>query len=273
MKFAQWRRAWELHARTPQFARRLEWAKVAARAGASKGRLFGSLSGGKDSVAMIGLLAEAGLDPHCAHAHCDLNLPDSLDTVNAVCERLDLSLDIVEPEVDPWALMATFPADVDVSSFRWRDALARECSAGNLLVQYMYTPTGAGLPDGAEPRPWAGSYIGLRQDESRGRKMNRVSRGSLYQSVLDSTWTCTPIVDWSARDVFAFLVSRGLPIHPHYRRCADELGLDPEQQRIDWLFASEGANAHGALIPIRRLYPNHWRRLIMARPELAQYAS
>src|SRR6185312_2719580 len=269
--WSTWLEMWSTWARLSLFRRRVEWAKVAVRS-AGKRRLYASLSGGKDSVAMVGLIHEAGIDVHCAHAHSDLNLPESLSIVDAMCERLNLSYDIVEPERDPWQMMAEFPPGIDVSAFRWRDALARECSAGNLLVQYCYTPHAWGLPADAEPQSWDGAFVGLRSDESNGRLANRKVRGSLYQSAIDETWTCTPIVDWSARDVFAFIVSRNLPIHPFYRRACEEMNLDPEKQRIDWLFGTEMMNALGALVPIRKLYPNHWRRLILVRPELAQYA-
>ena len=77
-------RQWTLHAQSPRFAARVDRAIAVAREGAAKGKLFCSLSGGKDSVAMVGLLAEAGVDVPAVYAHTALNMPDMLETVEVV---------------------------------------------------------------------------------------------------------------------------------------------------------------------------------------------
>lgn len=259
-EWSYYEQLWRTHARMRAFALRVEQAVGIAREGASKGRMYMSLSGGKDSTALAGLLCEAGLAAtQAVHASSGLNLPESLSTVEATARQLDLSLDVVDSVIDPWEMMAEIPRDVDISRPDVLDRLLRECSAGNLLVQYLY-----------EQR-FDGWHDGRRAAESKGRRWLARGKGPVSQSALDLKWTSLPLAWWSARDVWAFIVSRRLPVHPYYRRCC-ELGIDPETVRMDWLFAADWINAQGALYPIKRIYPAIWSRLILARPELAQYA-
>lgn len=46
--WAAWRRLWLRHAESPTFAARLREAARVCREGAGRGRLYASLSGGKD---------------------------------------------------------------------------------------------------------------------------------------------------------------------------------------------------------------------------------
>jgi len=259
MTWDAWTRLWSATARGVAFARRVAQAKAFARQGNAVGRMYCSLSGGKDSVAMTGLLVEAGIKPMCAHATCGLNLPESLPTSERTCELLDLELDIVEPEEDAWALLARLPPGRDVSDpCPEREELLAACSAGNLMVQYGYESDFIGL------------FVGLRANESRARKMNAQVRGSVYRNSIDDKWTCLPVLKWTARDVFAFLISRGLPIHPFYRGACD-LGFSPEEARVDWLFGPSACNARGACYSVKKLYPDLWRQLITVRPEMTAY--
>jgi 3'-phosphoadenosine 5'-phosphosulfate sulfotransferase (PAPS reductase)/FAD synthetase len=262
MNWDLWVKTWSAHAEMPSFRERVRRAMAIARDGATRGRLYVSLSGGKDSVAMSGLLNEAGIAPHAVvHAHCSLNLPESMEVCERTVQMLDRfpPLDVVEPQEDAWDLLARVPAG-DISAEPLRSVLGRQCAAGNLLVQYCYETK------------LDGAFIGLRRDESKGRRANAMARGPIYRNVIDEKWTVLPIVWWSATDVWAFLVSRGLPIHPYYQRAVDELGLDPATLRVDWLFAPAYVSAqHGAMVTMRRLYPSHWRRLLLVRPDIEQY--
>lgn len=56
-----------------------------------------------------------------------------------------------------------------------------------------------------------GDYIsGVRAEESRMRAQ------SLQWHGISTSHTCRPIITWTATDVFAYLYSRGLPVHPTY---------------------------------------------------------
>ncbi len=83
----------------------------------------------------------------------------------------------------------------------WCTADADEWHARGTIEQGF---SRAGIKHGAQ-------YVsGIRADESGVRKLRVATHG------LVSANTCAPIGRWTSLDVFAYLVSRGLPIHPAY---------------------------------------------------------
>lgn len=260
-------RGWWLYAQQPTHKRRVAQAIAIARDGAAKmaasneghgpnrGKGFGAISGGKDSVALAGIMAEAGLEVTYCHASTELNVPGMDTASEETAERLGLTLEVIEPDVDVWELLRTCDlkrGEHDRSDFY--SAIA----AGNMLVQYAY--------EGG----FAGSYSGMRADESRGRKMNFRNRGPTYQYTTDRQWMCSPLAWWSATDVFAFLVSRELPIHPYYKMWTDRFREAPDHARVDLVITRENVSRNGAMAVVRLFYPDLWRRIVAARPELAR---
>ncbi len=264
--WSAWLRLWAQHAQTPRFTERVREGIRLCRAGAEHTPYFASLSGGKDSAAMVGLMVEAGLsDFRCAVAHSSLTTPGSVETAVAVCERYGLSLDGEEPDSDPFDVLRDLPADALSPAFM--DRLYRVCGAGNLMVNYAYKSHER--PDGG----FVASFQGLRSDESRGRRMSLATHGAIYQNTVDGLWRVCPLARWTVRDVYAYCVSRGVPIHPFYQRYCDELSGDPEGHgaRVDLVVAPDGIAQRGALQPVRRLHPELWARVVKARPEIARY--
>ncbi len=262
MPWSDWLDLWRSHASLPAFRRKVENAQAIAREAVREGRLYGSLSGGKDSVALAGICDEAGVKLPWCHAHSWLNLPDTLALVDDVAERLDLPLDMIEPEDDPSRMLfalgqANRPLDVATML-----DLYNRYSAGILLRTYTFE------------QGFDGHVDGRRADENpRTRGQLFRSRGPIWRSSVDGEWSASPLAWWSARDSFAFSLDRDLPIHPFYRRCAD-LGFNVERSRVDWMFGHW-------MEPPRRdddtcravvwAYPDRWAELVRLMPRLADF--
>lgn len=239
-----------MHAATPRFRSLVGRTLRLIREIDAEGlRLFCALSGGKDSTALAGLLHEAGVPFHAVHVHTELNTPGTRETVEALVARLGCSLDVYEPVESVWDLLAE-------PVVNGHDPLFNRASSGSLLVAYTY--------DG----PWDGSWTGMRADESRGRCLNARVRGALYRLKADGKWIAQPMLWWSVKDVYAYIVSRGLPLHPHYQRAYERLGVSPERSRVDCLVTAETVAALGAHAEARALYPELWSRIEEARPRL-----
>lgn len=194
----------------------------------------------------------------CVHIAIPLNCPGQEETSIAACEKLDMNLDVVEPEVDMWEWLAALPRKESLLQHETFEKFLGLFSAGTNLVAYQYEHN------------YDGAFSGMRADESRGRKMNTAVRGSLYQIAVDQLWMCNPICGWTARDVFACAVALDLPIHPHYQRLYERFGESPESpgSRVDVLFTTPSVRAMGTAVQARTLYPEIWERLVELRPEV-----
>ena len=277
-------RAWRIHSTTKAFQSRVDTAKRVIDAGMKHGQMYCSLSGGKDSVAMVGVIDECGLSDRVpsVHAHTAIDYPDTLDVVNAVADKLNLELEIVEPTdlephvmriakkygttppqpgvngYDEWDLIRAVPQNIDLPTAL--PDIGRALAAGNMCIAHMYA-TGR---DGA--------FVGIRADESAARRWYARRWGSSH-SYADGTHSVTPLLAWSGIDVFAYLVSRELPIHPWYRHAYEAgRGVEPpERLRVDLGVPPAFPASRGAAQLIARVYPDFWRRLTAIRPEMCLY--
>lgn len=257
--------SWKIHGRSAELSRKVELAKDVCRAaiedvGRSSpydGGMYCGCSGGKDSVAMSGLLHEGGFKIPIVYCSTPLDTPGSEGTIQELSDTLGTEVEIVEPEVDAWEWLEKLPKSFDLLGGDYR-AFLHVFSAVNLSIAYGYETKRSGV------------FLGLRTEESRGRRLNRMFRGKLYQNSVDKRWTCQPIVDWTAKDVFAFAVSRELPIHPYYRLALEKMKVHPEspQSRVGCMMPEDGVVSWRVLTPMSMLYPEMYRRLINIRPEL-----
>lgn len=104
-----------------------------------------------------------------------------------------------------------------------------------------------------------GVFLGLRAEESVGRTANVKRRGMIYRSIETGMLHCIPLAYWSARDVWAYIVSRDLPYNAVYDkpwpggreaiRVGTWAGSDPETVRLGrWNF-------------VRQHYPQLWQEM------------
>lgn len=80
---------------------------------------------------------------------------------------------------------------------------SKECKKSNFIKEFT------------EKNKFDGHIMGLRYDESSARR-NLYKKGAVYKRENDGMLVCNPIYNWSFEDVFAYLISSNVPIHPHY---------------------------------------------------------
>lgn len=109
------------------------------------------------------------------------------------------------------------------------------------------------------------SAMGLRAEESDGRRVNAATRGELYEGK-DRTWYLCPLQRWSVAEVWAYIAGRGLYYNPAYDRMT-ELGIPREEQRIGVAMGEIGAT-HGRIARLRMIEPDTFNRLAAEFPGL-----
>ena len=251
------RRIWEnwcmaarLHARTKLHKRRVERALAdVERFSCQTERPYVAWSGGKDSTAMTHLACVLGghQDWRVLSIKDDLDFPGEEEYVLGLGKEWGLQrLDVVHPAFSLQGWIAEHLDTMEIG----QDVHAR--TAG--LSRAAFYPLIDEYADGIDAD---GVLLGLRAEESPGRRMNRASRGTVYAHS-DGRLRCTPVADWKALDVYGYLLTHDIdPLHV-YRCCG--LAVSPGDVRKSWWFPGAHVN-YGATVWLRTYYPSLYHKL------------
>lgn len=102
-----------------------------------------------------------------------------------------------------------------------------------------------------------GYMLGLRRDESGGRKADLTKRGALYR-MRNGQLRCCPIWDWTDDDVWAYLVSNDV----EYNEAYDRTKHRPRREIRVCTYAGNTSERYGRFAWLRQEYPDLWRRLV-----------
>lgn len=112
-----------------------------------------------------------------------------------------------------------------------------------------------------------GVFMGLRKSESAARSYN-AKRGMIYKKT-NGLLVCQPLLHWTIKDAFAYLVVNDLPIHEHYKLPGP---FPLEERRVGSYVSSRNRGAeYGRFRKLEFFYPDIYRELVYLFPELKKY--
>lgn len=129
--------------------------------------------------------------------------------------------------------------------------------------------TEAAAPTWAADLGYDGALVGLRADESVGRRRLLAARGPLFHNARRGLWQCCPLRDWSARDIWTYIQAYDVPYNAAYD-VLDRLGVPLEQQRIG-PFAVERVLGRGQLAILKAGWPDLFNQFAARYPEARAY--
>lgn len=260
-----WMRAASVHARTLRFARRVDAARaIVDRSLAAAPRWALMWSGGKDSTVMAHLVCAAmGVALPVASEKDDLDYPGELAYVERLAESWRADLHVLTPPFSPSQWIADHAPELSADD----DMHSRAAGLSKACFYDVVEDFGA---------PFDGVLLGLRQQESNGRRMNRSTRGPLYRKRPTGRhptgqWVSTPLVDWDGLDVYAYAESRGIELLPLYRCISFAHRDEPWRVRKSWWLPG-AASRHGGVAWLRRYWPSLYGRLCGWLPDARRLA-
>ncbi len=162
-------------------------------------------SGGKDSLATLHLLLEAGKKPDLIFVDTGIELPETVENVEHVAEKYDLRLLMKKAKSGYWDNVEYFgPSARD---YRW---CCKTCKLGPtaLLIKEHY-------------EKGVLSFIGQRKYESSQRK----SQGSTWNNPwVPGQDAASPIQDWTALHVWLYLFKKDADWNPWYEKGFERIG-------------------------------------------------
>ncbi len=240
-------REYEAWSKTNAFRRKLDGAR--AEIAKLTGHFVVSSSWGKDSCALVGLVSEVrGERFDTVHLRSPYELPGSesvLDWASGICNPHTIATSRTLGDYLAWLSEHGLGYEREIT----------KNSGKALKVDELLT--------WVRERHYTTQLLGMRAEESKARRMCFRVRGLTYPA--HGMLMSNPIGWWTARDVWAYLVSRGIPWHPLYD--ATTHGYTREQLRnAGWL--SVAAHDDGRTAWLRAHYPEQWRQLAAAFPQV-----
>lgn len=209
-------------------------------------------SGGKDSTAMVHLVNS--IKPvKVVSEKDDMDFPGEIDYVKDVAKKFGWYIDIVSPAVNLWDIVQDHEITEDIHS-----------SNTAFSSDYFYKI----LKDYQVENNVKGVFLGLRNQESKGRLMNFLTKSKIYYNFAWDSLICTPLSEWSAKDVFAYLFSNDIPIMDVYFN-TKFIG-HPEKIRKSWILPS-AQTSQGQAQWLKYYYPDIFNKLTRIKPELRGY--
>lgn len=112
-----------------------------------------------------------------------------------------------------------------------------------------------------------GVIVGVRAEESRGRKIAASALGSMFRAKSSGMLTCWPLAQWASRDVWGATINGELPYNTAYDKTRF---AEFEEMRVSY-WAGETNRTYGRYVWLRYYYPDLYRRLAERCPDLAAF--
>ncbi len=241
------------HARVRGFQARVARALAVIETAARLGRIGVSYSGGKDSTVTLHLVRQVQPDAPAAFFDSGCEYPGTYEMVEHYAATTILP-QMTLVEMCKYGGYWGYPtptdaqAEFDFFSFLVAEPSARFVEACGIDVLAM----------------------GLRGQESAGRRISARRNGVLYQVRSTGLWHLCPLADWSGNDVWAYIASRGLRYNPAYDRMA-ELGVPRRQWRVGMLLGMTKPGLQERYGWLRQAYPELFYRLAQDFPKILGY--
>ena len=257
-KWAMWKGTCLAHSMTSPFLKKLDASKKIIEAFSKKhpGAIL-SWSLGKDSTAMIHLaMLECGVQAEVFIMMDDeISFPGSHEYIEKIEAQFNFKC-------------TQLYAGISVIDWIVKNKIADPCSdfhtkSSEIIQDTFFIP----IDNFMKAKGYPGTYLGLRAEESKGRRMNRRVRGAAYLKK-NGEAICTPIVDWKGKDVYAYLFSRDIDPFHVYKCCG--FYSDPSRIRLDGWLAGE-FSAQGEVAWLRHYYPSIYLRLASIMKGASQY--
>ncbi|GGE47766.1 hypothetical protein GCM10011391_28170 [Pullulanibacillus camelliae] len=244
-----------LHSRLPAFQKKVKLSfDIINKALKEMKNPYASISFGKDSIVLMHLLLQIApdIDFVWSDRGLEAELPETYDYIEVIKSKYPINLTVIYPEMTMFEIYHKYGIP----------GIHRNADKTIVTKKCMIEP----FEKYAKENQKDGYFQGVRADESASRIKMAKSYGHLFFRKRDKMWVANPLLGWSGRDIWAYIVSRDIPYHPEYDR--DLYKGSREKVRIsNW---SGVFNAHlGRVADLKFNHPELYQKLVDEFPEVS----
>jgi phosphoadenosine phosphosulfate reductase len=240
------------HARLRGFQARVDRALSEISAAGSHGRIGISYSGGKDSTVLLDLVRRVYPDAPAAFFDSGCEYHWTYEIVK------HYGVHVIKPEM-------SLPEMCRHGGY-WGYKDPIEPGARFDFFAFLVSEPSQRFIRGFDLQVIA---IGLRGEESAGRRMNARKHGAFYETRGGVHHLC-PLAFWTHDDIWAYIASRGLRYNEVYDKMV-ECGIPRDRWRVSTLLGMCGAATMGRYAFLRQVDPEAFRKLSAEFPRIMSF--
>lgn len=249
-----------LHSHTAGYRRRKEEAKNIVQEAMKQypGTWAIAYSGGKDSTVLLHVLLEADWKgPMVMYYYSDVeNPPENVEMAHRESKEHNLELHILDCKDS-----SSLEAFRKVGHLFIYPATEEE----KRIVKIVDTAFRKQMDKYVSDMGLAGTFLGMRREESYRRALSLARTGPIYQAKNRKVATSCPLHNWSGNDIWAYIVENHLP----YLACYDTQGYDRRRLRNEInLLCGKKSMSLGLMEQYKITYPELYKKLRMEFPEI-----
>lgn len=238
------------YARSSQFAGKLAAANLIISEWLSHCQIgYVAFSGGKDSTVLLDLVRRQRPETIALFCDDEWHLPETMTFLDIVPNLTRIASRVMHAS---WFIS-------------WEDGPVN-LPAG---VEWIEAKQGQGAPTWARENGMDGAAVGIRVDENNYRRIHVKAMGTCFYAKAKAVWQCYPLAHWTVREIWSYIVSRGLAYNAAYDRLG-EIGVAPAAQRIGPL-AQQRALPFAQLAILRTGWPRLFDQFAAKHPEAYSY--
>lgn len=215
-----------------------------------------AFSGGKDSTVLTHFITQkmGYKDILLFSQKDDCDFPEEKEYTENLIKIWNLNCEIVEPEESVWDYIISHKMSIDKDIHTHTHELTKK-----FFIECINKFIKKHNPDCV--------FMGLRNQESRARRMNYYIKGVTYSTKYDNLIHCNPLSLWKVEDIFSYLITNDIPIMPIYKK-ANSI-KEAEEIRIAWWLPSGIHISFGYVLFLRTEYPELYEKIRQYFPEIA----
>lgn len=233
---------YQLHSKLTTFIKKVQRTKqIIKKALDMMKKPYVAFSTGKDSTVLLDLTRTINPNIPAVYFDADAAYPESFEMLETIPNLIKFKTEPILATFRKWGILHLNIEDKTMESTVYRPIKA-------LLAKYHFD----------------GVFLGLRAEESYGRKKLAQTKGTLFWQKRESIWECIPLAWWTYRDIWAYIFSNNL----NYNKIYDKMGALPEKERRVSYWAGETNRRGGRWVWLATMYPDLFNQLANEFPEV-----